>query len=574
MRSAGFLKADEAGWEAPAQDPPGPLLPRFEDAAHAHMDRDTTAWWALDVSAARAIMKQVAAGDAPPDWALLLLQQVRIVEVDLNVVHAVAPYGGGRDMIGRAISEFWPPESCRMLAEVILAAAVGFPPGTSPSRAIPSLAFSDATVNASVDPTGNRPDVVFISAGGVVADNRSLWALKASELRYSNLIHHLPFALLQVDSTEMLPIFERLRHQGISDVVAYIESARELPIRSRQIVRVTDANINAVELFGAKRVEDLIAPVDYVFAAAPETARRVIRAHFEGRRSYAEAMKVRRFDGQLIDVEIGVTYPTPPERLEVTLITLTDISERLRTEAQLRQLQADYTRAARISMLGELATSIAHEVNQPLSAIVTNAETSMRWMNRDVPNLAKAKELTGRIAESGRHASDIVKRIRAMAARQALEPALLDLGEVVAEALHFVRHDFETRSIGLSLDIAGDLPRVMGDRVQLQQVIVNLLINAQQAPTPNGENRLIEIGMRRTEPRTVTISVEDNGAGIAQADLGRLFDSFFTTKHDGVGIGLAICQSIIAAHGGTISVRNRSQGGAAFSFTLPIAAQQ
>jgi signal transduction histidine kinase len=198
----------------------------------------------------------------------------------------------------------------------------------------------------------------------------------------------------------------------------------------------------------------------------------------------------------------------------------------------------------------------------------------MRWMNRDVPNLAKVKELTGRIAESGRHASDIVKRIRAMAARQALEPALLDLGEVVAEALHFVRHDFETRSIGLSLDIAGDLPRVMGDRVQLQQVIVNLLINAQQAPTPNGENRLIEIGMRRTEPRTVTISVEDNGAGIAQADLGRLFDSFFTTKHDGVGIGLAICQSIIAAHGGTISVRNRSQGGAAFSFTLPIAAQQ
>ncbi len=566
---------NDADGEALAPERHGPLLPRFEDAAHAHMDRDTTAWWALDVSAAREIMKRVAGGDAPADWVLPFLRQVRIVEVDLNVVHAVAPYGGGkRDMIGRAISEFWPAESWQMLAEVILAAAAGFPAGSPPSRDISSLAFSHATVNASVDEAGGKSDIVFISAGGVVTDKRSLWTLRASELRYSNLIHHLPFALLQVDSTAMLPIFERLHSKGVSDVVAYIESAGELPIQSRQIVRVTDANINAVELFGAHGKEELLAPVDYVFAAAPETAKRVIRAHFEGRRSYAEVMKLRRLDGRLIDVEIGVTYPTPPERLEVTLITLTDVSERLRTEAQLRQLQADYARAARISMLGELATSIAHEVNQPLSAIVTNAETSMRWMNRDVPNLAKVKELTGRIAEGGRHASDIIKRIRAMAARRALEPALLDLGEVVAEALHFVRHDFETRSIALSIDVAGNLPRVMGDRVQLQQVIVNLLINAQQALAPHDEDRLIEIGMRRTEPDTVTISVEDNGPGIAEADLQRLFDSFFTTKHDGVGIGLAICQSIIAAHGGTISARNRPQGGAAFSFTLPIAPEQ
>src|SRR5690606_34174944 len=162
-------------------------------------------------------------------------------------------------------------------------------------------------------------------------------------------------------------------------------------------------------------------------------------------------------------------------------ITLVDVTERLRTEAQLRQLQADFTRSARISMLGELATSIAHEVNQPLSAIVTNAETSLRWMNREVPNLEKVRQLTGRIAESARDASAIVKRVRSMAARGAPEAATLDLNEVVTEALMFVRHEFDSQSIALVLELLDEAPMVLGDRVQLQQVLVNLLINAEQA---------------------------------------------------------------------------------------------
>jgi signal transduction histidine kinase len=537
------------------------------------MDRDSTAWFALDISMANDLIAQIAKGHEPDCWPHSLLQQIHIVEVDANAAHALAPFGRSTGMVGRTIVDFWPAESWKILAEVILAVAADFPAGAPTSRPMTSLAYTDARINASTDPNGAAPNIVFISAGGVVANQQSLWSLTASEMRYRNLIHHLPFALLQVDSTAMLPIFEQLRSAGLVDIDEYLQPGSEFPLESRNIVRVTDANLEAVALFGAQRVEQLVGRVDYLFAAAPETAKRVIRAHFEGCRTYAEQMKVRRFDGSLIDVEMSVTYPTAPERLEVTLITLVDVTERLRTDAQLRQLQADYTRAARISMLGELATSIAHEVNQPLSAIVTNAETSLRWIDRPVPNLPKVKELTGRIAESGRQASDIVKRIRGMAARRTPERLLVDIGEVVAEALMFVRHDFEARSIELLFERASHLPPVWGDRVQLQQVIVNLVINAQQAFLPDGQERLIEIGTYLCQAGEVAITVADNGPGIAEADLGLVFESFYTTKHEGVGIGLAICQSIIDAHGGTISVRNRPQGGATFMIRLPASSQ-
>ncbi len=223
-------------------------------------------------------------------------------------------------------------------------------------------------------------------------------------------------------------------------------------------------------------------------------------------------------------------------------------------------------------MLGELATSIAHEVNQPLSAIVTNAETSLRWLSRDDPNLAKVGHLTTRIVENARRASDIVQRIRGMAARQAPERALLDLNEIVDESLLFVRHEIEHRLINLSVRLGHDMPMILGDRVQLQQVIVNLLLNAVQAlARSGGSTGRIEIETASGADGAIAFSIRDNGPGIAAEDLDRIFGSFFTTKNDGIGIGLAICQSIIAAHGGTIAVYNHSHGGALFRFSLPAA---
>jgi signal transduction histidine kinase len=527
----------------------------------------TTAWWALDISEARPVIAAIVGGNAPADWVGALLAGVRIADIDENNLHLLGPVGGRGRMIGELFTRFCPPESWRIGADLILAAAAGYPAEAPLTRDITSIAFGNGWSTASTDPA--YPDIVFIAVGGVLTDDRSLWAVRASEERYRNLFHHLPCALIQVDSRPMRAIFDDLRRQGITDIAPYLDATPDLTLHSRNIVTITDANRGALELLGADRVEQILGPVDLVFAVSPDSAKRVVTAHFEERRNWVEVMKLRTLDGQLRDVELSVTYPTPPDRLDVTILGLVDITERLRTEAQLRQLQADYSRAARISMLGEMATSIAHEINQPLSAIVTNAETSQRWLSREDPNLAKVGQLTARIAESGRRASNIVQRIRGMAARRAPERVPLDLNEVVEEALLFVRHEIESRSIELSTKLARDLPSVLGDRVQLQQVVVNLLVNAVQAQ--NGGPGRIDLDTAVSADGAVAFTIRDGGPGIAQEDLDRVFGSFFTTKDDGIGIGLALCQSIIAAHHGTITASNHPEGGAVFQFSLPAA---
>ena len=545
---------------------------RGSECLDADLNRFDTACCALDISRARAVIAAVAGGAGSSDWIEALLAGTRIADVNQRTAHLLGSYDGRDRMIGQPVTAYWPSEGRPALAELIMAAVADYPIGAPRTRKVTSIAFADPLLTVWTAEDGQCPDIVFLSLAGTVIDDRSLWTLLASDERYRNLIHHLPSALLQVDSTPMTAIFEKLRRDGISDIASYLDDTPELAIHSRNIVRVTDANRKAVQLFAADCADRLIGSVDYLFMASPETAKRVITAHFEGRRSYAERMKVRTFDGRLRDVELSVTYPTLPERLDVTLLSLEDVTDRLRTEAQLRQLQADYTRTARISMLGELATSIAHEVNQPLAAIVTNAETSLRWLSREEPNLAKVGQLTARIADSARHASDVVQRIRGMAARRTPERTVLDLNRIVDEALLFVRHELEARSIELSVRLSDDLAHVRGDRVQLQQVVVNLLLNAVQAiaqgDPPGGR---IDVSTASGADREAIFAIHDSGPGIAEENLDRIFGSFFTTKEEGIGIGLAICQSIIAAHGGTIAVSNHRDGGALFHFSLPAA---
>jgi C4-dicarboxylate-specific signal transduction histidine kinase len=357
----------------------------------------------------------------------------------------------------------------------------------------------------------------------------------------------------------------------VTDIAAYLDDHPELVEIAQDIVLVTEINRAAVALFRAANAADLIRPVRYLFAATPEMAKRVMVAHFQGRRNHVEQAKMATFDGEVRDVVFSVTYPAPPEHLDTTFITIEDITERLRTEAQLRRLQADFAHAARVSMLGELATSIAHEVKQPLAAIVTNAETSLRWLAREEPNLAKARDLITRVAASARRANDIIQRVRNMAVKQEPERLILDLAEVIDEALHFVRHDLDARSITLSRADAGELPPVVGDRVQLQQVVVNLLINSIQAiAQADPQERRIVLEIDADAAEVVTLSIHDSGPGVAEANLDRVFDGFFTTKDTGMGIGLAICQSIIGEHGGKIAVANHPAGGAVFRVILPV----
>ncbi|MDQ0512475.1 PAS domain-containing sensor histidine kinase [Ancylobacter amanitiformis] len=393
----------------------------------------------------------------------------------------------------------------------------------------------------------------------------------AREHGNGQLIRHMPAALWQVDSRNAGAAFQALRAQGVSDISAYLDAHPELIEHAKDVVLVNDANLAAAALFRCAAREDLIRPVRYLFAGTPDMAKRVMISHFNGDRSYREQAQIITFDGRVRDVIFSVTYPTLSEIQDNTFILIEDITERRRTEVQLRRMQADYSHAARISTLGELATSIAHEIKQPLAAIITNAETGLRWLAKEPPNLEKLAQLTTRVAENARHANEILQRIRNMATKHEPSRARLRLEDVILEATLFVRHDIETRSIDLALDIAPDLPPICGDRIELQQVFVNLLVNAIQAVAPLPlDRRRVAVHAALDSRDVVSVRVSDTGPGIPAENLRRLFEGFFTTKEGGLGMGLAICHTLIEAHAGTISGANRDGPGAVFEVRLPV----
>jgi signal transduction histidine kinase len=214
--------------------------------------------------------------------------------------------------------------------------------------------------------------------------------------------------------------------------------------------------------------------------------------------------------------------------------------------------------------------SIAHEVNQPLSAIVTNGETCLRRLDRDEPDLELIRELVRRVIVDARRASEIVVRVSDMAKGKAPRYLPLSLNAIIEESIASLRHEFQSRAIAVSLDLAAGLPAIEGDRVQLQQVVVNLLVNAAQAMATSTAGRNILIRTRRSSSDAVYCSIEDDGSGIDPAHLPHIFGHFFTTKEGGMGIGLQISKSIVEAHGGRIAADNNSAlGGARFTITLP-----
>ena len=249
--------------------------------------------------------------------------------------------------------------------------------------------------------------------------------------------------------------------------------------------------------------------------------------------------------------------------------TVVDMHDWKQAQEDLRNTQAELAHMTREMTMGEFAASIAHEVNQPLASIVTNGETGLRWLARPAPDVEKVQELTKRMVADARRASEIIDRIRAIVTGRKAQLIRLSLEDVIEESMVFLKQEFQSRGISVSLDLATELPQIVGDRTQLQQVIVNLVVNAMQAMAGPGR-RNIHVRTTLSDPETVCCAIEDSGPGVDSAAFPHLFDSFFTTKEAGMGMGLPISRSIIEAHGGRIRVENNSAlGGARFSFDLP-----
>ena len=281
--------------------------------------------------------------------------------------------------------------------------------------------------------------------------------------------------------------------------------------------------------------------------------------------------RYRRKDGEVVwaDVTsfvIPATDSTPAFRDTV----IVDITDRKRAEAALQQAQADLARLNRVMLLGEMTASIAHEVNQPIAATVTNAHAGLRWLSARPPDLGEAKQALGRIVRDGSRAGDVIDRIRALVKKVPPRRELLDLNEAIREVIALTQTDLQRNGVKLQTRLADDLPLVPADRVQLQQVIMNLIINAIEAmAAASGGRRELTIVSGMDDTSGVSVEVQDTGPGLDPEELDRLFQSFYTTKPDGIGMGLAISRSIAEAHGGQLSAAPNQPHGAVFRFTLP-----
>jgi C4-dicarboxylate-specific signal transduction histidine kinase len=312
-----------------------------------------------------------------------------------------------------------------------------------------------------------------------------------------------------------------------------------------------------VHSFGVRR-ESL--PVFIEFAASS-----ALVAWFSSWRKQAEAeLHHARNELQLRVEERTAELKQTNERL------LAEIVERKRAEDAYYEAQAELARVTRISALGALAASISHEVNQPLAAVVTNADACMMWLSVEPPNLDEVRLAVDCIAQQGTRASDVVRRIRAMFTKAAPDRSRVEVNELIREVGALMQTEASRNQVEIQMELANDLPAAMGDRVQLQQVIVNLTQNGIEAMSAVADRRrLLVIRSERSGPDQVLVAVQDSGIGIDRKNEKRMFDAFFTTKAQGTGMGLAISHSIVEAHGGRLWASANSAYGATIQFTLP-----
>jgi signal transduction histidine kinase len=246
-----------------------------------------------------------------------------------------------------------------------------------------------------------------------------------------------------------------------------------------------------------------------------------------------------------------------------------DVTERKLAEEALGKAQANLAHVARLTTVGELTASIAHEVNQPLAAVVTNANACLRWLDHEPPNVDEVREAVRRIVRDGNRGSDVIARIRGLLKKEQPPRTGLNVNELVQETMALARVDLH--GADLRAELAVELPQAKGDRVQLQQVLLNLTMNAMDAMQPVTDRpRVLRIQTKRHEPGEVLVAVQDSGVGLSSKGAEKIFETFYTTKPDGLGMGLSICRSIIEGHGGRLWVEPNEGFGATFQFTLPI----
>ena len=367
-----------------------------------------------------------------------------------------------------------------------------------------------------------------------------------------------------VDTTERKQAEERFR--------MVVETAPVAMLMADPEGCIALANPQAEALFGYSRAELTGMSVDLIVPA------RFRRAHKEDRTRFMASPRTigtgrelfgLRKDGTEIPIDIALN-PISMETGLFVLVSVMDLSERIRMERESALQRDELAHLSRVALLAELSGSLAHELNQPLTAILANAQAAARFLAHVPPNLDEVRDGLANIVESDKRAGEVIRRLRALLRKERSDYGYLDINEVVLDVLRIIRTDLLNRSVEVTLHLAENLPRVYGDKVQLQQVLLNLIMNASDAMKDVVRGRELSVGTALASDDRVTVAVSDAGRGIPAEDIERIFSPFVTSKRDGLGLGLAVCRTIITTHAGTLWASNNAGPGATVSFSLPV----
>jgi C4-dicarboxylate-specific signal transduction histidine kinase len=395
-------------------------------------------------------------------------------------------------------------------------------------------------------------------------------ALKESEARYRSIFDRTRIALWERDYSKLRSYLMDLRGQGITDIKAHARANPAVVDHCVDLISFVAANEAAREMLGPE--SPAVGILRRPTIPRHEKFLDVLQAIMDGETVFEDKVEVQSDNGESKLVLLSISFPEDPSAFNRVVVSMVDITQREMALKALAEAQGELTKASRAATVGAMSASLAHELNQPLGAIVVNSQTLLRWLDRDPPDLAAMRRSAERMIRDSLRASEIIQNTRSLLSPSSNKLENVSLDRLADETMALMEHELQRSGVTVFIDHQKPhIPPVSAVKIELQQVLINLITNAIQAMDEAGSaERIIRIAMERPDIEHVCISVRDSGPGITEDAKDKLFAPFFTTKATGIGMGLSICRSTLEARGGTLDGTNHPEGGAIFEMRLLI----